>query len=135
VSLKYLGSPYINGENVTDVAISPDGSRVYSSLYGSLRLAIHEGKTLERLTMASWEGDGSGDALAMGPEGLLYLSAGSNSHSTRPDIFISDREGSLVGSFRFAQGWSYLDALRISGDGKRLVARVHYSDLRFGTVP
>lgn len=137
VTLTRRGFPDVAHGSVTDVAISPDGNRVYSSVYNFLGLAVFDGKTLERRSMESW-GSGSGSALAVGPQGHVYEALGTYVTTGAPDLFVSDSEGSVVGSFRMASGFSsYIQErqLRVSSDGKRLVAITSGGGLEFATVP
>jgi hypothetical protein len=106
----------------SDVALTQDGSRMYATSGASGTIAVHDGRTAETLSPLT-AGSFCCSAVEVGPDDRIYAADLSYGYGT-DDVWVFDETGTLLHSFRVTFSSSHFnqDSLRISGDGRRLVA-------------
>jgi hypothetical protein len=122
-----------SGSNGQDVAMSADGSRVYTACGGTYDFGVWDGSTLAAFPLLP--GAPYPNNVAVAPDGRII--AGADSAYGVMDVWVYTPAGALQTTLRVAAPYHNLQAasLRVSGDGQRLAALTAEPTLRFVTLP
>jgi hypothetical protein len=118
--------------NILDVALTQDGSRLYSAHWLKYGISAYD---TPGMTALSQRGDAThyADSVAVGPDGRLY---GVLHTKTGPkEVWVFDEAGTRLGTYLVAPADKYVSQLVVSGDGKRLGVCTNEPKLEFISVP